>query len=103
MTIRTAGGNACYMASPSISPEARANRQVLCGVLTKVGLVNYPTERWHWSYGDRYWAYVSGTPAARYGPAEYPPYADMDQASPGGGASSRSTEPSIRPYGRSAG
>lgn len=26
-------------------------------VLEAVGFVNYPTEYWHWSYGDRYWAY----------------------------------------------
>jgi zinc D-Ala-D-Ala dipeptidase len=30
--------------------------------------VNYPTEWWHWSYGDRYWAYQSGARAARFGP-----------------------------------
>jgi D-alanyl-D-alanine dipeptidase len=28
--------------------------------------VNYPTEWWHWSYGDRYWALMTGAPAARY-------------------------------------
>jgi zinc D-Ala-D-Ala dipeptidase len=98
--------DACYTASTAISAEARANRQILCGVLSTVGLVNYPTEWWHWSYGDRYWAYVNGRPAARYGPAEYRATAhdgDMDQASPDGGASSRRTEPSISPYGRSAG
>ena len=27
------------------------------------GLVNYPTEWWHWSYGDRYWALVTGAAA----------------------------------------
>jgi D-alanyl-D-alanine dipeptidase len=31
-------------------------------------LVNYPTEWWHWSYGDRYWALMTGAPAALYGP-----------------------------------
>jgi D-alanyl-D-alanine dipeptidase len=33
------------------------------------GFVNYPTEWWHWSYGDRYWTFVVGAPQARYGPA----------------------------------
>ncbi|PTM94097.1 D-alanyl-D-alanine dipeptidase [Streptomyces sp. VMFN-G11Ma] len=28
------------------------------------------TERWHWSYGDRYWALMRGTEAAVYGPKE---------------------------------
>jgi D-alanyl-D-alanine dipeptidase len=37
--------------------------------LTGAGLVNYPTEWWHWSFGDRYWAYASGS-AARYGPLD---------------------------------
>jgi D-alanyl-D-alanine dipeptidase len=65
-------GSARYTASTAISPEARANRNILSGVLTAVGLVNYPTEWWHWSYGDRYWAFVNGRPAARYGPATLP-------------------------------
>jgi D-alanyl-D-alanine dipeptidase len=63
---------ACYTAATNISTDARANRDVLADVLTAVGLVNYPTEWWHWSYGDRYWAYVTGRPAARYGPLELP-------------------------------
>jgi len=33
------------------------------------GFVNYPTEWWHWSYGDRDWTFVVGAPQARYGPA----------------------------------
>jgi len=36
--------------------------------LHAAGLVNYPTEWWHWSYGDRYWAMATGAPAAIYGP-----------------------------------
>ena len=32
------------------------------------GLVNYPTEWWHWSYGDRYWALATGADRAMYGP-----------------------------------
>ena len=32
------------------------------------GLVNYPTEWWHWSFGDRYWALLSGARHALYGP-----------------------------------
>jgi hypothetical protein len=32
------------------------------------GLVNYPTEWWHWSYGDRYWALLTGADHAIYGP-----------------------------------
>jgi zinc D-Ala-D-Ala dipeptidase len=36
--------------------------------LRGAGLVNYPTEWWHWSYGDRYWAMMTGATAAVYGP-----------------------------------
>ena len=34
--------------------------------MTGAGFVNYPTEWWHWSYGDRYWALQSGQRVARY-------------------------------------
>lgn len=30
--------------------------------------LNYPTEWWGWSYGDRYWALMTGAPAALHGP-----------------------------------
>ncbi|MEU9645132.1 M15 family metallopeptidase [Streptomyces sp. NPDC048188] len=61
---------ACYTHAADISPEARAHRTLLGDVLTAAGLVNYPTEWWHWSYGDRYWALVTGETAALYGPKE---------------------------------
>ncbi|MGW5126805.1 M15 family metallopeptidase [Streptomyces sp. NPDC004069] len=61
---------ACYTHAANISTEARANRQLLGSVLTAAGLVNYPTEWWHWSFGDRYWALITGETAALYGPKE---------------------------------
>ncbi|MGW3396770.1 M15 family metallopeptidase [Streptomyces sp. NRRL F-5193] len=61
---------ACYTDAPGIGAEARAHRELLGGVLTAAGLVNYPTEWWHWSFGDRYWALETGAPAALYGPKE---------------------------------
>ncbi|MGW3116563.1 M15 family metallopeptidase [Streptomyces sp. NPDC001107] len=61
---------ACYTAAADITDVARANRALLGGVLTACGLVNYPTEWWHWSYGDRYWALTTGAHAALYGPRE---------------------------------
>ena len=60
---------ACFYAATNISREARTNRDLLADVLTAAGLVNYPTEWWHWSYGDRYWAYAENHSAALYGPA----------------------------------
>lgn len=59
---------ACYTDADGISAEARAHRSVLGRALRGAGLVNYPTEWWHWSYGDRYWALSTGAPAALYGP-----------------------------------
>ncbi len=43
--------------SDVISKEAKHYRHIMSDVLSRVGFVNYPTEYWHWSYGDRYWAY----------------------------------------------
>ncbi|MBO1752587.1 D-alanyl-D-alanine carboxypeptidase family protein [Actinotalea sp. BY-33] len=63
-----ASGGRCYTASREIGTPARMLREVLGRVLGDAGLVNYPTEWWHWSYGDRYWALMTGAPAARYGP-----------------------------------
>jgi D-alanyl-D-alanine dipeptidase len=40
---------------------------MLAGALAGAGLVNYPTEWWHWSYGDRYWALLTGADSAHYG------------------------------------
>jgi D-alanyl-D-alanine dipeptidase len=45
------------------------DRAILAQALRPAGLVNYPTEWWHWSYGDRYWALVTGAPYATYGSA----------------------------------
>jgi D-alanyl-D-alanine dipeptidase len=60
-------GGACYFDSPRISSAARAARIQLATALRDAGFVNYPTEWWHWSFGDRYWAHQGGHRAARYG------------------------------------
>ncbi|SEF65206.1 D-alanyl-D-alanine dipeptidase [Nonomuraea solani] len=64
---------ACYTAAPNISDDARAHRKLLGAALESAGLVNYPTEWWHWSYGDRYWAMVTRSAHALYGPVEFNP------------------------------
>ncbi|MEV0690244.1 M15 family metallopeptidase [Streptomyces sp. NPDC050388] len=61
---------ACYTEAGGIGSEARAHRRVLGDALTAVGLVNYPTEWWHWSYGDRYWAFQTDADRAMYGQRE---------------------------------
>lgn len=61
---------ACFTGSAFITREAARNRAILCEAMTAAGFVNYPSEWWHWSYGDRYWAVVSRRPHAIYGPVE---------------------------------
>jgi D-alanyl-D-alanine dipeptidase len=63
---------ACYTDAPDLPPASRSNRAVLIQALRGVGLTNYPTEWWHWSVGDRYWAAVTGAVAAHYGPCSPP-------------------------------
>lgn len=60
---------ACWF-DADVDRVARRHRTVLAHVLKGAGLVNYPTEWWHWSYGDRYWALLSGADHAIYGPVE---------------------------------
>lgn len=61
-------GGACYFDFPRLGAQARVNRALLGDVLGAAGFVNYPTEWWHWSFGDRYWALATGRDAALFGP-----------------------------------
>jgi zinc D-Ala-D-Ala dipeptidase len=63
-----ASRSACYTASPHVSAQARELRRILAAALEGAGLVNYPTEWWHWSYGERYWALVHGEAFTCYAP-----------------------------------
>ncbi|WP_410568772.1 M15 family metallopeptidase [Amycolatopsis sp. cmx-4-61] len=62
---------ACYTDADGIGEQARTHRRLLGQALTTAGFVNYPTEWWHWSFGDRYWALVTGAACARYGTCAY--------------------------------
>jgi len=62
----------CYTDAGGLSDQAKANRGTLRAALSAAGLVNYPTEFWHWSYGDRYWALQTTQPSAPYGPLVLP-------------------------------
>jgi D-alanyl-D-alanine dipeptidase len=66
----------CYTGSPLITGQARDLREALLGAMIGAGFVNYPTEWWHYSAGERYWAAVTRATSARYGPAN-PSYADL--------------------------
>jgi D-alanyl-D-alanine dipeptidase len=74
-----------------LSPEAKRNRATLREAMLGAGFTNYPSEYWHWSYGDQGWAYrgpwhdrpgrehadqTTSAPHARavaiYGPVDHP-------------------------------
>jgi D-alanyl-D-alanine dipeptidase len=61
----------CYTDAEGLAPRAAENRAILVEAMHSAGFVNYPTEWWHFSYGDRYWALMSRRPEALYGPIEY--------------------------------
>ncbi|MEV7390563.1 M15 family metallopeptidase, partial [Streptomyces sp. NPDC091215] len=61
---------ACCTDARDVGSDARADRRVLGDALTAAGLVNYPAEWWHWSFGDRCWALATGAGSAMYGPRE---------------------------------
>jgi D-alanyl-D-alanine dipeptidase len=54
-----------------ISREARKNRDIMAAALSAVGFVNYPAEFWHWSYGDRRWAFATHAKYSFYGPISF--------------------------------
>jgi zinc D-Ala-D-Ala dipeptidase len=62
-------GGACFTDAPGLTREAAGNRTLLRRLMEGAGFVNYGTEWWHWSYGDRYWAFITGSAVAIYGTA----------------------------------
>lgn len=53
-----------------LSREARQHRDLLRSVLREVDITNYPSEYWHFSYGDQGWAYRGGHDHAVYASIE---------------------------------
>lgn len=60
----------CLTDYHALNITAKQNRKILYDVMVAHGFVNYPTEWWHFSYGDRYWAYHKNQSYAIYGPAD---------------------------------
>jgi len=60
-------GSLSQTISSAISETARCHRAIMSQVLEDAGFVNYPGEYWHWSFGDKYWAYRYKKPFALYG------------------------------------
>jgi D-alanyl-D-alanine dipeptidase len=61
----------CYsLDSAGLSDIARKHRSILAEALSAAGMTNYPSEYWHWSYGDQGWAYRGRHSHALYGTIE---------------------------------
>jgi len=60
-------GDGSRTAAP-VTSAARRHRDILATAMSAAGFINYPAEWWHWSYGDRYWAFQAGRGTALYGP-----------------------------------
>ena len=67
--------NTCYFDAPNIGVESRKYRDLLKKCLDAVDFVNYPTEWWHWSHGDKYWALMKGRHESKYDGCERPRFA----------------------------
>lgn len=52
---------------PDLTPKAKENRHILKNALESVGFINYPSEWWHYSFGDRLWAKLTGSKIAIFG------------------------------------
>jgi hypothetical protein len=61
--------SASALDAQGLGAGAGARRVLLGQALRGQGFVNYPSEWWHWSWGDRYWAFVQGAATAVYGAA----------------------------------
>lgn len=46
------------------------NRRMLYHVMIESGFSNFPSEWWHYDYGDQLWAYYTGKKSALYGAAK---------------------------------
>lgn len=59
-------------AAAALEPDgptlARDLRRLLARAMSSAGFVGHPQEWWHWEYGTRYWAAVTGNPV-RFGHA----------------------------------
>lgn len=67
---------------PGLSDIARKHRQILREAMLHGGMTNYPSEYWHWSYGDQGWAYRgSHAPGVPLSPA--PPVPSLGQSPQG--------------------
>ena len=55
-----------YVFAPNISDEVRRNRQILRAAMVSADFAPFDGEWWHFSYGDKEWAYFWEMPSAIY-------------------------------------
>jgi D-alanyl-D-alanine dipeptidase len=56
-----------------LTNEQKENRMKLFNAMIREGFVNLPTEWWHYSYGDQYWAAFNSQSKTIYAKVENPP------------------------------
>ena len=61
-----------YYEQNNLNIKARDNRRLLVKLLEDEGFSNYPSEWWHFDYGNRNWAIRTGADNAIYGYTEPP-------------------------------
>ncbi|WP_086822280.1 M15 family metallopeptidase [Streptomyces sp. NRRL B-24572] len=65
---RTGDENCCPPDASGLPDRARRDRGLLTRAVGGAGFINYPTEWWYRSYGDRYWALITKADSAVNGP-----------------------------------
>lgn len=60
----------CLTNAAGLDVDAKKNRKMLFEIMIAHGFINYPTEWWHYSFGDRYWAHQSKKAHAIYDSAD---------------------------------
>jgi len=61
---------ATYLEAVNIGETASNYRIILKNAMEQEHFICYPSEWWHWSYGDKYWAYTMNEDYALYGPVK---------------------------------
>lgn len=73
----------CETYSQNISAEASQNRKILLDIMYEYDFVNYPHEWWHFSYGDRLWAFLKGKQEAIYAGITLANFDELDNVNKG--------------------
>ena len=53
----------CYYEVHEENIDVRNNRRILYHAMIKAGFTNFPSEWWHYDYGDKFWGYYKQCPA----------------------------------------